>query len=202
MRSITNLLLAIALILLLGGAWYLGSRFDLPGIQKEEHQKVLLEKVKTVAKLVTVEGYFSEVYDYKDYLHFDIFPLRKKALVRVKAKVSIGYDLEKLKIEAIADQHLIRISQIPEPEIISLEHDLDYYDLTEGVFNNFTEGDYNRLNKNAKNFIRNVALESDLAQIARDKKNGLLEIMEFMVENSGWQLIIEDSTQGMEQLKH
>ena len=35
-------------------------------VTAEEQSQVLMEKIKTVAKLVTVEGYFSEVYDYQD----------------------------------------------------------------------------------------------------------------------------------------
>ena len=67
-----------------------------------EQSQVLMEKIKTVAKLVTVEGYFSEVYDYQDYWNYDVSMFRKKALIRVKAKVSVGYDLSKMKPGGIA----------------------------------------------------------------------------------------------------
>ncbi len=36
------------------------------------------------------------------------------------------------------------------PEILSLEHDVDYYDLEEGLFNSFTAAEINRINAQAQ----------------------------------------------------
>lgn len=157
-------------------------------VTAEEQSQVLLEKIKTVAKLVTVEGYFSEVYDYKDYWSYDLSPFRKKALIRVKAKVSVGYDLSKMSIEAIPEQKLLIISNLPDPSIISIDHDLDYYDITEGTFNTFSEKDYTMLNKNAKEKIRQTAISSDLFLAAEQQSNNMLDLVKFMVEGAGWQL--------------
>ncbi|MBP7184461.1 MAG: DUF4230 domain-containing protein, partial [Saprospiraceae bacterium] len=66
-------------------------------VVKQESADVLLEKIKYVSKLVTVEGYFSELYNYKDYWQYDWWPFQRKALIRVKAKVSAGYDLSQMK---------------------------------------------------------------------------------------------------------
>ena len=157
-------------------------------VSKEEQSQVLLEKIKSVAKLVTIEGYFSEVYDYKDYKGYDFSMFRKKALVRIKAKVSIGYDLSSMKLEAQPDSKRIIISNIPDPEIISIDHDLDYYDITEGTFNSFSEADYNQINRNAKEEIRKKAMGSDLFLAAEEQSNQLLDIIKFMVEGAGWTL--------------
>lgn len=154
-----------------------------------EESKVLLEKIKAVTKLVTVEGYFSEIYDYKEYWGYDFSPFRKKALIRVKAKVSVGYDLTKMDFEANTLTRTITISNMPDPEIISIDHDLDYYDITEGTFNAFTEADYNTMNKNAKEKVRKEALDSDLFLTAEAESAQLLEIIEFMVEGTGWTLV-------------
>jgi len=135
-----------------------------------------------------VEGYFSEMYDYKDYWKYDISPLRKKALVRVKGKVSVGYDLGQMKLEAFPDKKLITISEIPDPDIISIEHDLDYYDISEGSFNSFSAKDYNHINKNAKEKIRQTALASDLFLKAEEQSNQLLDLIQFMVEGAGWEV--------------
>ena len=110
-------------------------------------------------------------------------------MIRVKAKVSIGYDLEKMVMEAQPEKQQIIISQLPEPNIISIDHDLDYYDITEGTFNAFTKEDYNKLNANAKEFIMQKAMESDLLATAKKQGNQALEMMAFMVKNSGWELI-------------
>jgi hypothetical protein len=160
-----------------------------PNVQ--ESGVVLLERIKQVAKLVTVEGYFSEIYDYQDYYGYDLSLFRKKALVRVKAKVSVGYDLEKMKITAMPETKTIRLSGIPPAEILSIEHDLDYYDVQEGFFNEFSTEDYNKLNANAKEFIRKKAMESDLTKTATTQRNTLLETMKFMAESAGWKLEVE-----------
>lgn len=152
---------------------------------------VLLERIKQVAKLVTVEGYFSEIYDYKDYYGYDLSLFRKKALIRVKAKVSVGYDLEKMKVTSDPTTQTIRLSGIPAAEILSIEHDLDYYDVQEGFFNEFSTEDYDKLNASAKEFIRKKALESDLVKTATTQRNSLLETMRFMTESMGWKLEVE-----------
>ena len=157
----------------------------------QESGVVLLERIKQVAKLVTVEGYFSEIYDYQDYYGYDLSFFRKKALIRVKAKVSVGYDLEKMKITAVSETKTIQLSGIPPAEILSIEHDLDYYDVQEGFFNEFSPDDYDKLNASAKEFIRKKAMESDLTKNASNQRNILLETMKFMAESTGWTLEME-----------
>jgi hypothetical protein len=179
---------------LLATAWYIGSKFKFAGLQKSENAEVILEKVKSVCKLVTAEGYISEVYDYKDYYHFDFKPFRKKAIIRVKAKVSVGYDLEKIEMHADELTKTILLSNLPGVDIISIDHDLDYYDISEGTFNSFDEDDYDELNRNAKDFVRQIALDSDIVQMAENKSNELFEIIRFMVEQAGWQLEIKRNT--------
>ncbi len=152
----------------------------------EEQSQVLLERVKAVSKLITVEGYFSEVYDYKDYWGYDFSFFRKKALIRVKAKVSVGYDLGNMRIDSDPETRRILISRLPDPQILSIDHDIDYYDITEGTFNSFTVEDYNRLNENAKNFIRQKAEQSDLFMMAEEQGNKIFDLIKFMVEGSGW----------------
>jgi Protein of unknown function (DUF4230) len=154
----------------------------------KEDAQVLLEKVKTVSKLITVEGYFSEIYDYQEYWAYDLSPFRKKALIRVKAKVSVGYDLTKVNFEADSKTKMIVISNLPAPEILSIDHDLDYYDITEGTFNSFGEEDYNKMNNNAKDRIRKEALNSDLFLTAEKESAEMLEMVRFMVEGAGWGL--------------
>lgn len=186
---IKKILIVLGLLFLVGGVFWATRAWYAPeSITKEEQSVILLEKIKTVAKLVTVEGYFSEMYDYQDYWKYDISPLRKKALVRVKAKVSVGYDLGQMKVEALPDEKRIIISNLPDPSIISIEHDLDYYDITEGTFNSFSPKDYNMINKNAKDKVRQTAESSDLFLSAEEQSNQLLDMIKFMVEGSGWQL--------------
>lgn len=153
--------------------------------------QVLLERIENVAKLITVEGYFSEIYDFKDYWRFDWAPFQRKALLRVKAKVSVGYDLSKMEVKARPEEKLIVISNLPDPEILSIDHDLDYYDISEGVFTSFKAADYTRMSQGAKAAIEQQALKSDLLLSAEKQAGDLLDLMRFMVESAGWRLEFE-----------
>lgn len=152
---------------------------------------VLLNSVEKVMKLIAVEGYFSEIYDYKDYYFSDFMPFRKKALVRVKAKVSMGYNLNRINIRSDQATHTIHIGPLPEVEILSIDHDLDYYDVTEGVFNYFTEEDFSKLSANAKELIRTKAQKSQLKAQAEAQSAEMLEMLDLLIHNSGWKLIID-----------
>ncbi len=200
--TIKSILIPAALLLVFFLGVLLTRQFYLrPGKQQvEESAEVLLEKIKTVAKLVTVEGYFSEIYDYKDYYYYDLPFFRKKALLRVKAKVSVGYDLGQMRIDAYPERRLIVISNIPDPTIISIDHDLDYYDISEGTFNAFNEEDYDRINRNAKQFIEAKALESDLIERAEEQGNRILEVIEFMATNAGWRVSYQSGGGSFEDL--
>lgn len=186
-------ILAVAGILVLLLAVFLGTRYfyTLGEISSEEKSQVLLEKVKTVAKLVTVEGYFSEVYSYEDYWGYDISFFKKRALIRVKAKVSVGYDLSKMTMDARPLEKILVISNLPDPEIISIDHDLDYYDITEGSFNSFSKEDFNKMNSKSKDIIREQVQQSDLFLAAEQQSNDMLDLIRFMVEGSGWTLVFE-----------
>lgn len=184
-----KILTGIGLVALMAAVFY-GTRsyYTISDVDAKEQSQVLLEKIKTVAKLVTVEGYFSEIYSYEDYWKFDLGMFQKRALIRVKGKVSVGYDLSKMNVEALPLEKTLIISNLPDPEIISLEHDLDYYDITEGTFNSFTKDDYNRMNKNAKDMIKNHDSINDLYLAAESQNEEMIDLIRFMAEGSGWKV--------------
>lgn len=159
---------------------------------------VLLEKVRKVCKLVTVEGQFSELYDETNIRQFTIyFPLpntfefSKKAILRVNGKVLVGYDLDNIKITADSTTRIISLSNLPDPEILSVDHEVSYENLEESWFNSFTADDYTQLNKNAKEVLRQKAIESRLLEEARLQGDQLIEAIRFMVESSGWELKLQ-----------
>ena len=184
-----NLWIAAAIAILAAG-FFLGRSIyrQRENTRAKEEATVLLERIERVSKLITVEGYFSEIYDYKNYWQYDWSPFTKKALLRVKAKVSVGYDLSRLKVETLPEKKVVRIRQLPDPQILSIDHDLDYYDITEGIFNAFTETDYNTINRNAKKMIETQALQSDLMLMAEQQAGEALDMMRILVESAGWSL--------------
>ncbi len=187
-----NLIFAI----LLFGAGFMTHKYlvSVKEITAQEQSKVLLDKISAVTKLVTIEGNLSEIYNHKDYWGYDIFPFQKKIIILVDAKVSVGYDLQKMNLRSDALTKTLIISALPEPEILSLDHNLKYYDISEGTFNSFTAKDYTELQGKAKDFIRQKAEESELKRSASAQGNKLIDMIRFMVEGAGWKLVIENNS--------
>jgi hypothetical protein len=171
------------------GAWLTKSYYTQRNTTKEE-ATVLLEKIEAVKKLVTVEGHFTEIYNYDEYQGaFSLF-WDKKALIRVKARVSAGYDLEQMQIQTIPETRTLKINVLPTPKILSIDHTLDYYDLTQGLFTSFSPEDYNKINQKAKDMIYEQAMKSNLLIEAQNQGNQTIGLIKIMAESAGWKVEI------------
>jgi hypothetical protein len=173
------------------GFWMLTKSSLFEGKQTES-STIMLEKIKMVTKLISVEGQFSELYDYKESYDYDFFNLfSKKILVRVTAKVSVGYDFEKVNITVDSLSKTVTLNELPEAEILSIDHDLDYYDISEGTFNRFTNLEYNMINKKAKDYIASKAKTTNLLTVAENQKAEYIKMMEMALKSGGWSLVIK-----------
>ncbi len=175
------------------GIWLTKCYFDKTAVHSTENSTILLEQIRQVCKLVTIEGQFAEVYEYKDFKGYDLSFFTKKALVRVKAKVSVGYNLDLVKMTALPEQKLIKITNLPQPEILSIDHSVDYYDITEGTFNSFSTEDYNRIQSDSKNRIYQEAQKSNLMKEAAKKGLENLDMIRLFAEGMGWKVEIESN---------
>ena len=183
---VKNILLTLLLLLVFAlGAW-LGARLLGPKPRPVEESTVLLEKIREVCKLTTVEGQFSEIYNYNEYQGYFTWLWDKKVLVRVQATVSAGYDLDNLQLEVDSAARVIRLRALPEPQILSIDHTMDYYDISNGLFTEFSAEDYNRIQARAKGLIREQALKSNLLPAARTQGEKIVELIRFMAEGAGW----------------
>jgi Protein of unknown function (DUF4230) len=186
MLSIIALVLAFAL-----GIYAMRWWNNLTQPKSTESSQVLLERIKSVSKIITTEGYFSEIYEHSSYWGYDISIFRKKALVKVKAKVSAGFDLSNMKMEVDEASKTIFIKNIGEAHILSIDHDLSYYDVAEGTFNAFKPEDYNLIQAKAKEFIKQQAEKSGLLQSAKEQGSRSFDMMRLTAENMGWKCRIE-----------
>lgn len=186
LKNVFFILFIILLSLLIGIFW--GKRMELFKTHESESAQVMLEKVSHVFKLIAVEAEVSEIYDYKAYKYWDIVPFRKKAMVRVMAKGSIGYDFEKVEFVIDEKDRTITIESFPEPEILSVEHEIDYYDLNEGWFNSFSNEDLNSLNQSAKAHAVEIMKSSQIFEEADKQKTEIIKMLSSLFELSGWQL--------------
>lgn len=155
---------------------------------------LLLDKIKHVCKLITVEGEFSEVFAHRDgkSMFFKLLQLEKKALLIVKAKVLIGFDLTKINIEMQPDKKRVKLSRFPDPEIMSMETDLEFYDVQKGLINVFSEVDLTNMNIKSKEFIREKIERSYLFDISRNQAADTVAIIKQLIESVGWELVAED----------
>ena len=180
-----TLFILLTLAVFASGAW-LGARLLGPKPRPVEESTVLLERIREVCKLTTVEGQFSEIYNYNEYQGYFTWLWDKKVLVRVQATVSAGYDLDNLQLEMDSAARVIRLRALPEPQILSIDHTMDYYDISNGLFTEFSAEDYNRIHARAKALIREQALKSNLLPAARAQGEKIWELVRFMAESAGW----------------
>ncbi|WP_027078146.1 DUF4230 domain-containing protein [Maribacter antarcticus] len=155
------------------------------------HQStVLLEKIKSVCKLISVEGDFAEIYKYENTRErfLSLVSSKKKALIVIKAKAQIGYDLKKILMYADDGKKKIILTSFPEPEVLSIQPELDFYDIKNGMFNAFTPDDLTTLNQEAKKHILEKIPESGLMETARKEALHTVLLIEKIVETIGWEL--------------
>ncbi|WP_190810932.1 DUF4230 domain-containing protein [Flagellimonas sp. S3867] len=155
-----------------------------------QQSTVLLDKIKSVCKLISVEGDFAEIYHYENTKGglMNLLSSKKKALIIVKAKAHIGYDLQKLGLKADNKNKRIILTNFPEPEVLSIEPELQYYDVKNGLFNSFSSEDLTKVNQEAKDHIKQKIPESGLMQTARKEALQAVLLVEKIVETIGWTL--------------
>ena len=156
----------------------------------KQQSTILLDKIRSVCKLVSVEGDFAEIHHYENTKEgfMSLFRSRKKALVVVKAKAQIGYDLAKLNLRADERRKKIILENFPEPEILSVEPDLQFYDIKNGLFNSFSPDDMTKLNQEAKELIKQKIPDSGLMDTAKKEALQAVLLVEKIVETIGWTL--------------
>ena len=151
---------------------------------------LLLDKIKTVCKFITVEGDFAEIYHYEDVKErfLKLISSKKKALVVINAKAYVGYDLSKIKMKSDNTSKKIILEYFPQPETLSIETNLNYYDKKDGYFNKFEAADLTGLHTEAKAHIQAKIPESGLIQIAQKEALETILLIETIVETIGWKL--------------
>lgn len=189
MRRIFGLALILGLCLLV---FFFTKAIYQPAPGSEQvSSTVLLERVRPVLKLITVEGEFSELYDHTDTWTYNrmlaaIPSFRKRAILRVKAKVSVGYDLDGMQVTVDEETHTVTLMSPPKPVILSIDHDVDYYDLDEGLFNHFSPQELTAISAKAKQQVVDQVEHSGLFAEAEDQRSQIVEVVRTLVEGAGW----------------
>ncbi|MFD1017340.1 DUF4230 domain-containing protein [Winogradskyella rapida] len=158
--------------------------------EANEQSILLLDKIKRVCKFVTVEGDFAEIYHYEDVKakFLKLISSRKKALVVINAKAYVGFDLSKIKMQANAKTKTVVLSHFPEPKVLSIESNINYYDKRDGMFNRFEAADLTDLHTKAKAHIIDKVPESGLFNVAKQEALEAIHLIENLVETIGWKI--------------
>jgi len=183
--------IVITLIAVLGVYFWTGQSSQRE--QVEVNSSIIREQINNVGKLVVVEGNYSQVLNYKNtrqnYLR--IFPASKKALVIINSKVTVSYDMRLLETEVNEDQKKVIIHSIPKEEI-NIYPEIEYYDITQDYFNQFTAQDYNKIKSSVHSIIEEKVNQSDLKQRARANFISELQRIYILTNTMGWTLVYNE----------
>ncbi len=151
---------------------------------------ILMEKIRSVCKLITVEGDFSEIYYYQNLKEkwLNLILGKKKALVLIEAKAHIGFDLTKIVMVTNEKTRTVTLTNFPKPELLSIETDFKYYDKREGWANPFTAADLTEINQEAKQHIIDKIPESGLYEEASKQALETIQLIEKLVETINWKV--------------
>lgn len=154
----------------------------------EEQSVILLEKIRNVSKLITVESDFSEILHYSDAKNMllNLISSHKKAIVLANSKVMVGFDMKQIRIEPNTKEKLLTLTHFPEPEVLSIQTDVEYYDVKNGLFNKFEAKDLTELNKKIKENIEQKIPQSGVLLTANEKALDTVKMIEQIVETFGW----------------
>lgn len=161
----------------------------------------LIEKeLRNVGKLIVTEGTYSQIYTYNDTksLLMGLVDSKKKALVVVNAEAFISYDLSKIETEILKEEKIVRILNIPEPEL-KINPDIEYYDITQEYLNQFEAKDYNEIKKRVTKLLGKKIEASSLTANAENRLISELQKIYLLTNAMGWtleynnQLILEET---------
>lgn len=156
----------------------------------EEQSVILIDKIKSVCRLITVEGDFSEIYHYENLKekYVSLVFGKKKAIILISAKAHIGFDLSKIRMSSDNAHKKIVLTNFPEPELLTVETDFKYYDKREGWANPFTASDLTDITRDAKKHIVDKIPQSGLMEKANKEALSTILLIEKIVETIGWKL--------------
>ncbi|WP_234859503.1 DUF4230 domain-containing protein [Aquimarina aquimarini] len=188
-----NFLLGALLMALLAlGVKYI---IDLSDNEKTEIESsgLILNQIKNVGKLIVTEGHFSDIITYKnDKTYFKLLSSKKKIIVMVNANVQVSYDLKKIEHTIDQETKTLTITKIPEAEI-TINPEIKYHDIEEGIMNKFNAKDHNSIRKIAIQKLDKKIQESTLVTNSQNRLISELQKLYILTSSLGWTLKYQDT---------
>lgn len=191
--------LALMIGLLIGGLVFYFYSLKKQKKDTKDESIVLLENIRTACKVISVEGDFTDIHNHTDEkgLFFDVFKAKKKALIIIKATAYVGFDLTKATINVDSENRIIYISDIPQPEILNIETDADFYDITESTFNEFSANELTNVLKKAKLNIIEQVHQSKLINLAKKQGLEVIELIKLIAKSSDYTINITSNQKSL-----
>ena len=139
----------------------------------------VIERVRSISELNTVEMYFNEIIDFENAKFFNSFEIpftQKSFIFTVKARVKAGIDLSSVKEEDVEIDGRRLVLRLDEPVITSGEI-LSYkaYDEKDGLFNEVTTEDTLKALELFEKDLRKQAAENGIIEKAKENAEQTLE---------------------------
>ena len=139
----------------------------------------VIERVRSISELNTVEMYFNEIIDFENAKFFNSFEIpftQKSFIFTVKARVKAGIDLSSVKEEDVEIDGKRLVLRLDEPVITSGEI-LSYkaYDEKDGLFNEVTTEDTLKALELFEKDLRKQAAENGIIEKAKENAEQTLE---------------------------
>ena len=139
----------------------------------------VIERVRSISELNTVEMYFNEIIDFENAKFFNSFEIpftQKSFIFTVKARVKAGIDLSSVKEEDVEIDGRRLVLRLDEPVITSGEI-LSYkaYDEKDGLFNEVTTEDTLKALELFEKDLRKQAAENGIIEKAKENAEQTIE---------------------------
>ncbi|MFC4817740.1 MULTISPECIES: DUF4230 domain-containing protein [unclassified Flavobacterium] len=177
------------LIIVLGFFTFQFFTSDDDGSTTEYNSNLIQEQIKNVGKLVVTEGHYSQVLTFRDQDKYlgGLLSFDKKALVVVNSDVTVAYDLRQMQYKINEADKTIVILSIPKEEI-KISPNIQYYDIEQSKFNEFTGDDFNNINKKVRKDLAAKIEKSTLKTNAQNRLISELSKILLVTHSVGWKV--------------
>lgn len=148
------LILSITIISLITG---IVVAFFLKNDSNQSTHSISVESIEEVLKLSTTEVNVNDIYIYEPTESSWKFFTEKKVIMKVSGKVIFGYDLTKDNIIQVDSTNKVIKLNLSSPEPLYVEHELQEFNRSIGLFEEFTVDDNNEMMKRSREKIIDLA---------------------------------------------
>lgn len=191
MRSLLRAALpwALALFFAATSGFLLSRRLGVVSETRSAEAAPVVEAIRRVAQLATVEIQVSDVLRFEEVKSFLIFDFPKSATLRMRGRVIGGFDLStpSFRVRPDAGRRVVRVT-LPPPRILALDPRLEWFDERSGLLNPITPQDRTRWLLWARGQLGRAARQAGLDSKASEHARQLLSAA---AEAFGWRAEVE-----------